>query len=158
MRTKACLILGAALLAGCVSLPHGRADEAQRLMEISREWSRAAAGGDVDAIMNYWADDAVVMMAGLPTFAGKDAIRAYVTESYAIPGFAIRWTPLEAHVSASGDMGYIVEQTEVTLPDAEGAPTTHRFRAVSIWRKNDARGWRNVVDISNPDPESAAAP
>lgn len=158
MRTEACLILGAALLAGCVSLPQGGADEERRLLEISREWSRAAAGGDVDAIMNYWADDAVVMMAGLPTFTGKQAIRAYVTESYAIPGFAIRWTPLEAHVSASGDMGYILEDTEVTLPDAAGAPTTHRFRAVSIWRKDAGRGWRNVVDISNPQPGPAAAP
>lgn len=155
MRTQAWLIVGAAFLSGCAHLPQSGATEESRLMEISREWSRSAASGDVDTIMNYWADDAVVMMAGLPTFTGKEAIRAYVAESFNIPGFAIRWEPLEAHVSASGDLGYILEQTEVTLPNAAGTPTAQRFRAVTIWRKDGGR-WRNVVDISNPDPAPAA--
>ena len=126
-------------------------------MEISREWSRAAATGNVDAVVNYWADDAVVMMAGLPTFTGRDEIRSYVAESFNMPGFAISWEPLEAHVSASGDMGYIVERSEVTLPDAAGRPVTHQFRAVSIWRNDARHGWRNVVDISNAPPGPALA-
>jgi ketosteroid isomerase-like protein len=125
-------------------------------MEISREWSRATASGDVDAIVNYWAEDAVVMMAGLPTFAGKDEIRSYIAESFETPGFAIQWEPLEAHVSASGDLGYILERSEVTLPDAAGRLVTHHSRAVTIRRKSAGQKWRNVVDISNalPDPRS----
>lgn len=155
MRTKTWLGLGAILLVGCSEVPPDRSDEERRLIEISREWSRAAGTGDVDAVVNYWAEDAVVMMAGLPTFTGREAIRSYVAESYAIPGFAIRWEPLEAHVSASGDMGYILERSEVTIPDAAGTPVTQRFRAVSIWRKDPGQGWRNVVDISNAPPGSA---
>lgn len=144
--------LGAVVLAGCATVYGDRSVEEGRLMEISREWSRAAATGDVDAVVNYWANDAVVMMAGLPTFTGKDEIRNYVAESFRVPGFAIRWEPLEAHVSASGDMGYIVERSEVTLPDSAGRLVTHQFRAVSIWRKDPGQGWRNVVDISNAPP------
>ena len=121
--------LGAIVLAGCATVPIDRNGE-----------------------------DAVVMMAGLPTFAGKEAIRNYVAESFNVPGFAIAWEPLEAHVSASGDMGYIVERSEVTLPDAAGRPVAHRFRAVSIWRKDAGQGWRNVVDISNAPPGEADPP
>ena len=150
--------LGAIVLAGCATVPIDRNGEEARLMEISREWSRAAATGNVDAVVNYWAEDAVVMMAGLPTFTGKEAIRNYVAESFNVPGFAIAWEPLEAHVSASGDMGYIVERSEVTLPDAAGRPVAHRFRAVSIWRKDAGQGWRNVVDISNAPPGEADPP
>lgn len=149
---------GAILLVGCATtrMDDQSAEEA-RLLDISREWSRAAGAGNVDAVMRYWADDAVVMMAGLPTFTGKDAIRRYVTESFDMPGFAISWEPLEAHVSASGDMGYIVEQSRVTLPDAQGRPVVHQFRAVSIWRKEVGQDWRNVVDISNAPPGPAEA-
>lgn len=148
--------LGAIVLASCATTPPDRTMEEGRLMEISREWSRAASTGNVDAVMRYWADDAVVMMAGLPTFTGKDEIRRYVSESFNVPDFAISWEPLEARVSASGDLGYIVERTRVTLPSPEG-PMTHEFRAVSIWR-NDGGGWRNVVDISNAPPGPATTP
>lgn len=148
----------AMIVAGCATIPANQRVEEARLLEISRDWSRTAAAGDVDAVMNYWADDAVVMMAGLPTFTGKDEIRRYVEQSFSMPGFAIRWEPLEAHVSASGDLGYIVERTEVTLPDTAGRPVTHQFRAVSIWRKDAERDWRNIVDISNAPPGAADVP
>ena len=149
--------VGAVILVGCATTPADRNAEEARLLEMSREWSRTAATGNVDAVMSYWADDAVVMMAGLPTFTGKDEIRSYVAQSFNMPGFAIRWEPLEAHVSASGDLGYIVERTEVTLPDAAGQRVTHQFRAVSIWRKDAGQDWRNIVDISNAPPGAADA-
>lgn len=149
--------VGATIMAGCATIPADRSIEEARLLEMSREWSRTAATGDVDAIMNYWADDALVMMAGLPTFTGKDQIRQYVEQSFSMPGFAISWEPLEAHVSGSVDMGYIVERTDVTLPDTAGRPVTHQFRAVTIWRKEAGQDWRNVVDISNAPPSTADA-
>lgn len=147
--------LGLLCTSACSTLPDDSSREETHLMEISREWSRAAASGDVDRIANYWDQGAVVMMAGLPTFRGKPAIRTYVSESMKIPGFKISWEPLEAHVSASKDMGYILERTQVTMPDSTGKLRTTYFRAVSVWRKGANRQWRNVVDISNPE---AAAP
>lgn len=140
------------LLCGCGGEQIDTAAEQQVLMEASRDWSRAAAAGDVDAIVSYWADDAVVMMPDLPTYRGKAAIRTYVEESLKIPGFRISWEPLEAHVSDSGDMGYVIERTRVTMPDLSGRPVTHQARAVSIWRKPEGGIWKNVVDISNGDP------
>lgn len=125
-------------------------------MELSREWSQAAASGDLDRIVSYWGEDATVMMGGLPTFQGKSAIRSYVAQSLKIPGFKISWEPLEAHVSASGDMGYIIEKSHVTAPDSTGTLTTTAFRGVTIWRKGTDRQWRNVLDINNQDSRATA--
>lgn len=133
-----------------MSTPHSSAAEELRLLETSREWARAAESGNVEAVVRYWAEDAAVMMPGLPTFRGKDAIEGYVAASIAVPGFRITWEPLEAHVSASGDMGYLLERTEVTAPGPSGELETQQLRAVTIWRKQPDGSWRNVVDIATP--------
>ena len=148
--------VGLLTLSGCTTVPTTSFNEEARLMATSREWSAAAASGDLERIVGYWGDDAAVMMAGLPTFRGKQAIRNYVAESLKIPGFKISWEPLDALVSASGDMGYNIERSQVTLPDSTGKLTTSYSRAVTIWRKGADGQWRNAVDISNADLDSSA--
>ena len=149
-----------ALLVGCaVALLPGCSDnsdandnanaEARELARTSREWSHVAGTGNVDAIVSYWTDDAVLMVPGLTTFRGKAAIRQYVEQSMRIPGFRIKWRPVEAHVS--GDSGYLIERSSVTAPNAKGALETQEFRVVTIWRKDADGKWRNVVDASVPD-------
>src|SRR5690349_7104558 len=93
------LLLAAALsVAGCAR-PVDQAAEAERLMQTSREWSQVAQSGDIDRTLSYWTDDAVVIAPGEPERRGKAAIRAYLEASQQVPGFAIRWEPIEAQVS-----------------------------------------------------------
>jgi ketosteroid isomerase-like protein len=126
--------------------------EKGKLLDASRGWSALAqAGKDPDAVAAFWAEDAVLMQAGVPTLRGRLAARQMVSEAFNAPEFSISWEPIEAHVSASGDMGYIIERSRVTEPDASGKLTSHVMRAVTVWRK-DAKGeWRNAVDISNEE-------
>jgi ketosteroid isomerase-like protein len=147
----------AACLAACAGRPDPAAEEA-KLMETSRAWSRAAAGGDVDAILAYWADDALVLPPGLPPLRGRAALRTYLETSMKTPGFRISWEPLEAKVSREGDMGYLVERTTVTVDGPDGRPVTQHFRGVTIWRRQSDGSWKNVVDINNAEPEAAATP
>ena len=126
--------------------------EERRLMETSREWSQVAQSRDVERILAYWAEDAVILSPGEPERRGKAAIRAYLRDSLEVPGFRVRWEPLEATVAASGDLGYLVERTEVTVTGPEGQPVTQQFRALTVWRKNADGAWRNIVDISNAPP------
>ena len=141
-------------LAGCqVQVDTER--EAERLIEASRSWSEAAQSRDVERMLAYWTDDALVVAPGQPERRGKAAIREYLLASFATPGFRIRWEPVEARVAVSGDLGYLVERTEVTVTGPEGRPLTQRFRSVSVWRKEPDGAWRNQVDISNAAPDSA---
>jgi uncharacterized protein (TIGR02246 family) len=126
--------------------------EAATLMETSRAWSAAAGSGDIDAILSYWADDAIMMPPGQPPLRGKAAIREYVEAGSAIPGFSIEWEPLEAHVATSGDMAYLIERNRISLQDSTGATVTETNKVVTVWRKQHDGFWKNVIDMWNADP------
>ena len=126
--------------------------EAAALMETSRAWSVAAGSGDVDAILGYWADDAIMMAPGQPPLRGKAAIREYVEGMSTIPGFSIEWEPLEAHVASSGDMAYLIERNRVSFQDSTRATVTETNKVVTVWRKQADGSWKNVIDMWNADP------
>ena len=141
-------------LAACGGQADRSADTA-KLMQTSRDWSRAAAGGNLDAILAYWSDDAVVIQPGEPTLRGKAQIRSYLERSLKVPGFRISWEPAEGSVSADGTMGYLVENTVASVTGPDGKPVTQRYRGVTIWRKQPDGSWKNVVDMANAPPAVA---
>ena len=63
------------------------AAERNRLLQRDAEWAVAAsAGRDVEHILSYWTDDAVVLPPSLPAVVGKAALRQYVESTMQIPG------------------------------------------------------------------------
>jgi ketosteroid isomerase-like protein len=130
------------------------------LLKTDTEWAAAAGTTDVERIVSYWTDDAVIYPPREAPVSGKTAIRRYVAESLKIPGFAIGWKPMAAVVSASGDLGYTTGTNSFTFPDAQGRPTTSNGRYVTVWRKAPDGRWRCVIDVWNeaPAPAGAASP
>lgn len=126
--------------------------EGEKLMELSREWSKAAATDSLDKVLSYWAEDATVMSPGQPAIKGKQAIRQMLEATSAIPGFRICWEPLSVSVSKSGDMAYMIEQNQVTVNDSLGQAHTEYNKSVTIWRKEANGEWKNIVDTWNADP------
>lgn len=153
-KAKLAAAAAALWLTGCQRAVDTAAEEA-RLMQTSREWSQAAQSRDIERILRYWADDAVIIAPGEPERRGKAAIREYLLASYEVPGFGISWEPLEATVAASGDLGYLLERTRVTVNGPDGRPVAQDYRAVTVWRKESDGEWRNLVDISNAPPRSS---
>jgi uncharacterized protein (TIGR02246 family) len=127
--------------------------ERQRLLERDAQWAALAAEGrDIERIVDFWTDDAVVYPPGLPVVAGKAALRAYVQASLAIPGFHITWTSSDARISSDGQLAYLVGENAVTVPGPTGKTVTMRGRAVTIWRREADGEWRCAVDIWNAHP------
>jgi ketosteroid isomerase-like protein len=126
--------------------------EKQKLMETSREWSRVAASDDQEKTLAYWSDDALVLSAGDPPLQGKEGIRQMVLSSFDDPNFRISWEPETAEISASGDMGYLIEDTQMTMKDSTGSNSTQHFKTVTIWKKQQDGSWKNVVDVMSPLP------
>lgn len=129
--------------------------EAERLalMDLSREWSALiASGDDLQAGINFWADDAVMLPPDLPILDGKDAIREYIEGAAAIPGFKISWDPQSAHISESGDMAYMIERNVIEVDGPDGDKIVTHGKVVTVWRKGDDGEWKNVVDMWNSAP------
>jgi len=145
----------AAILASCLCNCSGATSpqaDADKLMQTSREWSKVAASGNMDAVLGYFDDNAVMISEGQPAVRGKQAIREYLEETAKVPGFKIEWDPQEAKVS--GDMGYLIERTSVTMTGPQGSPVTQQLQGLTVWRKQANGSWKNVVDMST----SAAPP
>jgi ketosteroid isomerase-like protein len=128
--------------------PVGDAAAREQLLKVDRAWAAVAATRDEDKIVSYWTDDAAIYSPGEAPVAGKAAIRAYVADSLGNPGFAIAWTPREAEVAKSGDLGYTMGTNTFTIPGPQGS-TTVQGRYVTVWRKTKD-GWRCVVDFWHP--------
>lgn len=149
------------LLAACAPAAPPAFDagaEATKLLKRDAEWADlATAGKDVDKIVSYWTDDAVVMEPGQPAVAGKQAIRAFVTASLSTPGFKIHWVSQQPIFSPDGMMAYMRGTDEMTVPGPKGAPMDLHLQGYSVWRKQADGQWRCSVDIATEAAPAGAA-
>ena len=127
--------------------------ERTHLLERDAEWAAAVSEGrDIERILSYWTEDAVVLPPGLAPVIGKAALRQYVLASLQIPGFQIRWTSADVTFSPDRNLAYMFSQNAVTMNGPDGTPATTKGRAVTIWRREADGEWRCTVDIWNGEP------
>ena len=127
--------------------------EKARLLRRDAEWVLVASEGrDIERILSFWTDDAVVLPPDLPAIIGKAALRQYVESSLQVPGFRITWSTDEAVLSPDGQFAYLLGNNAVTMDDPTGQPVTTKGRAVTIWLRGTDGEWRCAVDIWNAEP------
>ena len=97
--------VGATLaLAGCAR-SRGRIARSE-ILRLDAEWLQAAQSRDVDRVVSFWADDAIVYSPGSPPVSGKAAIREFVVKSFETANFAISWKTDNVVVARGADMAY----------------------------------------------------
>src|SRR5438445_13744889 len=80
------------LVLSCSQRKFDSASEQADLLHRDPEWADlAAAVKDVDKIVSYWSEDALLIFPGQPVLEGKAAIRDYVETSFKTPDFKIQW-------------------------------------------------------------------
>ena len=151
MATVSCL--SATLVATSCSRSFDPATEEAKLLRRDAEWAEAASSGkDIEKILSYWTDDALLIFPGQPVLEGKAAIRPYVISSLNTPGFKIHWVSSKAMFSPDGKMAYMPATEELTVPGPDGRVVTRQLRGIAIWRLDSDGEWRCVVDIANEQP------
>jgi ketosteroid isomerase-like protein len=146
------------LALSCSQRKFDSAAEQAKLLHRDAEWADlASAGKDVDKIVSYWSDDALLIFPGQPVLEGKAAIRAYVETSLKTPGFKIHWVSEKPVFSPDGKLAYMRGTDELTVPGPNGTPITLHLRGISVWRIDSDGQWRCVVDISNEEPSVTPA-
>ena len=140
------------------STPVDHSSDEAALMQTSRDWAKAAASGDVEKILSYWTDDAILMQADQPALVGKGAIGSMIEAAMKTPKFSITWEPERAYIAQSGDMGYLIEHNKVSFPDSSGKLQTTTGKCVTIWKKDANGNWKDAVDICNSNPTDRVLP
>ena len=126
-------------------------NEKDRILQRDAQWSTVASEGrDVERIVSFWTDDAMVIPPGFPPIVGKEALREYVRTSLQIPGFRISWASTNAQVSPDGRLAYLLGRNSVTMNGPDGQPITMKGRAVTIWRREEDGDARWTSGMMNP--------
>jgi ketosteroid isomerase-like protein len=122
-------------------------------------WAATAfAGKNVDSIVSYWSEDAIVVPPGQPSYVGKAAIRAYVESAMKLPGFSINWKSEKPVFSPDGKTAYMTGVQTVTMMGADRKTAIFSGRGVTLWRLDADGQWRCTVDIWNDGPPIGAPP
>jgi ketosteroid isomerase-like protein len=122
------------------------APDASQLMEADRAFYRATAEMGREGWVSYLHPQAVIFPAGRPAIAGLDSIRTYYEATKFDPS-QLKWEPVRAELSASGDLGFTHGTWEKPGMDKEGKKTVYRGKYLTVWRRDDDGRWKVVADI-----------
>jgi len=140
------------IISACENKVDLKAEEAA-IMKTDSMWAASAASGkDIDNIVSYWSDDAVVLAPDQPPVKGKEALRQFVKGSESIPGFSITWKSSEVNFSPDGKMAYMYGENVTTMNDSTGKKVFFPGRGYTVWRKDADGNWKCVVDVWNNPP------
>jgi uncharacterized protein (TIGR02246 family) len=123
------------------------------LMKVDRDFASALHDRGLDGFAEYVADDAVSLPAGGDVKHGKAAIVEGWSELAAKDGPTLDWQPIDASVSASGDLGYTYGTYTLTYPHTAQGKRVEHGKYTTIWRKQKDGKWRFVLDTGNSSPE-----
>lgn len=140
------------------SATDSRAADESALRTLDEEWSRSVASRDVEKVISYYADDAVVMPPNIPTLTGKDSIRTLWRSMLESPLFSGGWKATKVEVAESGDLAYLSGNYEFREQDAGGNQITDKGKYLVVWKKQADGSWKCVANMFNSDLPNVAPP
>ena len=106
------------------------------------------------AFADWFADDGVALGNGAAPLIGKVAIAK--SAKWSAKDYQLIWTPTDAVMGPSGDIGYTWGHFEGHSKDANGNPVTTSGRYITIWRKQADGSWKVALDAGANEPPDAA--
>jgi ketosteroid isomerase-like protein len=102
---------------------------------------------------DWFADDGVALGNGAAPLIGKVAIAK--SANWLPKDYQLTWTPTDAMMGPSGDMGYTWGHYEGRSKDANGNPVLTSGRYITMWRKQPDGTWKVVLDAGANEPLGA---
>ncbi len=140
------------------ALPDTRAADERAIRNADTEWLEAVKAKDIERTLRSYADEASMYPPHAPIVNGKEAIRAFWSQGFLNPGFALDWQATQVQVSRAGDLAYSRGTYDLRENDAKGRPIIERGKYVVVWKKQPDGAWKAVADIWNADQPLLAAP
>lgn len=106
------------------------------------------------AFADWFADDGVALGNGEQPVIGRVAIMK--SANWSPQAYQLSWTPTDATMGPSGDIGYTWGHFEGHSKDANGNPASVSGRYITIWRKQPDGNWKVVLDAGANEPAAAS--
>src|SRR5437868_2069070 len=151
---------GFLLLVGCVNtVPPAPATpavdisaEKAKIRDLETAWAASAAAKDLDKSVSNYADDAILMMPGMPAAKTKDSIRATWKGMLADPNLKINFAPDRIEVSASGDLSTTQGSYTMTLTNPKTKkPVEDKGSYLTVYKKQADGNWKSIEDTTSSE-------
>jgi uncharacterized protein (TIGR02246 family) len=116
-------------------------------LEAVKELDDALERGDLEAVLNFYEDDAVVVVVVEPNrlARGKKDLREFFTYLFTLTPSARQ---IRTRVIESGDIALFISKWVLSGFDVNGQPFSRKAIATCVFRKNADEKWRLVIDNS----------
>jgi len=123
------------------------------LFNLEAQFAKDVAARGGAGFAAWFAGDGVLLGNGKAPLVGKVAIEKFAT--WSPRDYQLTWTPTDAVMGPSGDMGYTWSHYEGHAKDANGNPVETSGRFITIWSKQPDGSWKVVLDAGADDPPEA---
>jgi ketosteroid isomerase-like protein len=139
------------LVAGCnQQTSDNRAGDESIIRNLDAQWSKSAGAHDLDSIVSYYSDDAILLPPNAPAATNKQSIRASWAD-LAVPGVSLSWQASKVEVAKSGDLAYSTGTYTLAMKDPQGKPITDKGKFMEVWKRQPDGRWKAVADTYNSD-------
>ena len=169
--TFCCVVVGLAVIAGsramqaqlpepgvASSAPNPLTDSTVKpgkmvLFDLDARFAKDVLARGGAAFADWFAGDGVALNNGQAPLIGKVAIGK--SANWSPKDYELTWTPTDAMMGPSGDMGYTWGHYEGRSKDANGNPVLTSGRYITMWRKEPDGNWKVVLDAGANDAPAA---
>jgi len=120
------------------------------LFELEARFAKDVAARGGAAFADWFAGDGVALGNGAAPLIGRVAIMK--SANWLAKDYMLTWTPTDAMMGPSGDMGYTWGHFEGRSKDAAGNPVVTTGRYITMWRKELDGNWKVVLDAGSNEP------
>ena len=119
----------------------------QQLLDADTAFARNVAERGVEAWVEAFAPDGVMLPAGSPQVPREkigELMQRLGDPRKEKPALRVEWWPKLAAVSADGTLGYTIGNSVAHTPEGD-----RQGKYVTIWRRQPDGAWKAVLDIGN---------
>ena len=122
---------------------------------VTDPFDAATAERKIDGFSSFLADNVATLRADEPVLRGKAALQQDWKGLLENKSMSLRWQPISAEISKSGDLGYTVGSYTITQTDEKGGAIQGTGKYLTVWRLQKDGLWKVEFDTGVPDTPPA---